>query len=262
MDVIGPLRTLRRQWLLTLLLLLLTLAATAALAKRPGPYQSESQVVLLPSKMSSKAFGGNPYLSFGSSISLTADLVRREVMDPRTALALAAQGYTSAYSIVDDPDTAGPVLDVVVSGNNKYSVQHTLNGVTADVSTKLAELQAGVKPVDRITSLVVSADPEASLKLSKKARPIAVILGFGLVLTIAIPQLIDAALAKRRAARYGKRSQTEHEENGSPGKAYRRGAAVRASSNPANARREAPQPREPDPARAGSRSSDPRRDLT
>lgn len=261
----GPLRTLRKRWALTLLLLLLTLLATAALAKRPGPYQSESQVVLLPSKASAKTFGGNPYLSFAGSISLTADLIRREVMDPRTVLALATQGYTSGYSVVDDPDTSGPVLDVVVDGNSSYSVEHTLNGVTAEVSTKLAALQTGIKPADRITSLVVSDDPQPSLKLSKKARPLAIVVGLGLVLTIAIPQLFDAALTRRRGARYGRQRRLGQAENSSPEKMYRRQAARRETSPRSDAgkagARDQAGARDPAPVRTGTRSSGPPRDF-
>jgi hypothetical protein len=259
MDVTGPLRTLRRRWILTLLLLLLTLAATVDMAKKPGPYQSESQVVLLPSKASSKTFGGNPYLSFGGSISLTADLIRREVMDPRTALALASQGYTSGYSVVDDPETAGPVLDVVVTGNEKYAVEHTLTGVTAEVGTKLAALQAGIKPDDRITSLVVSADPQPALKLSKKARPLALVLGLGLLLTIAIPQLVDAALTRRRGSRSGQQLRPDQAGNGSLETTYRREASAAPGSRPRSARE--PGPRDPDPVRTGSHSSGAPRDL-
>ena len=197
----GSLGTLRRHWILAFLLLALTLAGTVELGSRPGPYQSESQVVLLPSVKISKPNGDNPYLSFIDSITLTADLVRREVTDPRTALALAAQGFPDSYQIVDDPETAGPVLDVTVTGSNKTEVERTLYAVTAEISTKLADMQSGVKQSNRITSLVVSLDPRASLLISKKARTVVVVLGLGLVLTIAIPQIVDAALSRRRRLR-------------------------------------------------------------
>ncbi len=199
--MMGWLRTLRRRWILTLLLVLLTLAGTAALGSKPGPYQSQSQVVLLPSLQSSKANGNNPYLSFADSVSLTADLVRREVMAPATALALAAQGYPSTYQVVDDPNTAGPVLDVTVTGNSKAAVQNTLYAVTTEISTKLAAMQAGTKLANRITSLAVSVDPRAMLMISKKARTLVVVLGIGLLLTIAIPQVADAAITQRRSRR-------------------------------------------------------------
>jgi hypothetical protein len=206
MDVMGWLYALRRRWIMTLLLLLVTLAGAAALGSRPGPYQSESQVVLLPSKQISKPNGGNPYLSFDNSISLTSDLVRREMMDPRTALSLAAQGFQSSYQVVDDPATAGPVLDVTVTGTSKAAVERTLYGVTAEISTKLADMQAGTNGANRVTSLVVSADPQATLLISKKARTVVVVLGLGLVFTIAIPQLVDASIARRRLGRRA----TEH----------------------------------------------------
>jgi hypothetical protein len=257
MDVTGPLRTLRRRWILTLLLLLLTLAATVAFAKKPGPYQSESQVVLLPSKVSAKVFGGNPYLSFGGSISLTADLVRREMTNPQTVAALAARGFTGSYSVVDDPETAGPVLDVVATGNNKYLVEHTLQGATAEVSTQLLALQTSVKPADQITSLVVSYDPQPSLKISKKARPIAVVLVIGLLFTIAIPQLVDAALGARRAARSGRQRRSPDAEKAFSERTYPRGASVQVDDI-ANGTQE-DGTRGPDPLHTvmGSRSSGP-----
>jgi polysaccharide biosynthesis protein PslJ len=198
MDAVGSLRTLRRRWVLTLILLLLALAATALMAKRPGPYQSESQVVLLPSKQSATAYGGNPYLSFGTSITLAADLVRRELMNPLTVQALTSQGFLSSYEVVDDPDTTGPVLDVTVTGSSKSLVENTINGVTTELQIKLSRMQANVKPADRITSLVVSMDPHPSIKISQKARPIVAVLGLGLILTVVIPQLIDGAVPARR----------------------------------------------------------------
>ena len=201
MDVMGVFGTLRKRWFLALPLLALTLAATAALWARPGPYQSESQVVLLPSEKISKPNGDNPYLSFVDSITLTADLVRREMIDPRTVQTLADHGFLSSYQVVDDPATAGPVLDITATGKNKTSVEQTLRAATAEISTKLASMQAGVKQSSQITSEVVSLDPHATLMISKKARTVVVALGIGIVLMLAIPQIADANLTRRRQRR-------------------------------------------------------------
>ena len=122
MEVMGWSRILRRRWWLALLLLLLTLAATAALAAKPGPYTAESQVALLPSKHISGPAGGNPYLSFGTADTLTADLLRRELTAPASVARLAAAGYSSTYLVTDDPTTAGPVLDITVTGTSKTVV--------------------------------------------------------------------------------------------------------------------------------------------
>jgi hypothetical protein len=205
MDINQARQALRRRWVLAGFLLLLTLAGTAALAARPGPYQATSQVVFLPSQQYSRPYGGNPYLSFGQALTLTADLIRREVMDPRTALSLSAQGVTGSYLVVDDLATPGPVLDITAVANSKSATEQTLQAVTREVGIKLGELQAGVKPYARISILTISYGLKPSLYISKKARPLVVVLGLGLVLSIAIPLALDAALPRRRASRQPQR---------------------------------------------------------
>jgi hypothetical protein len=202
MEVMGWVRILRKRWWLTLLLLLLTLAAVAALAARPGPYTAESQISLLPSQHISGPAGGNPYLSFGDSETLTADLLRREMTAPAAVTRLAAAGYSSSYLVTDDP-SAGQVLDITVTGSSKATVEHTLQGVTAAASTTLAGMQAGLNSSEQITSIVVSLAPEAKLSVGKKARTLIVVFAAGFVFTIALPQALDAAFSRRRARRFG-----------------------------------------------------------
>ncbi len=202
MDLMESLRTLRRRWILTSVLLLLTLAASAAaLVKLPWTYQSAATTVLLASKNAAKPAGGNPYLVFDGSLTLTADVVRREVMDPRTTLDLATHGYTASYMVVAAPDTTGPVLLITVTGKDKSIVEHTLYGVTNEVSNKLLELQSSLAPANRITMVVVSLTPQATLSAGKKAKPLVVVLGLGLILTFAIPQIVDAQANRKRARR-------------------------------------------------------------
>jgi hypothetical protein len=202
MDLVASGRTLRRRWILTSFLFLLTvLAALAAWVKIPGPYQAESMIVLYPSQQASKLNGDNPLMSFGGSLNVAGDIVLREVSAPSYAAQLAAHGYTSSFTIADDPNTTGPILDVTVTGSNQSQVEQTLNGVTAAVKNQLAAIQQNYKPANRITSQVVSTQPTAKLLVSKKARTIVIVLGLGLVLTFAIPQVVDAEIAKRRGAR-------------------------------------------------------------
>jgi hypothetical protein len=200
MDIKETLRILLRRWYITGPLLLLAVAGSAALAARPGPYQSVSQVVLLPSAQSSKLAGGNPYLSFDDSVTLTADLLRRQLTAPPVVQSLGKNGYRSSYQVVDDPLTAGPVLDITVTGNSKSSVEHTLAGVTDQAGKQLLVMQGHVAPIDRITLKTVSYDPKPSLVLSRKARTPLVALAIGLVLTVALPLTVDAAVADRRKA--------------------------------------------------------------
>jgi hypothetical protein len=202
MDVSGALHTLRKHWILTSVLVLLTLvAAMGAWTKISGPYQSTSQVVFLASQQASKPNGDNPYLSFGDTLGTTADIVRREVMDPRIVAALAARGFTDTYDVENDPLGIGPMLDVTATGPTKAGVMATQVAVTDEVQTQLQELQTQFLPKNQITSMVVTSSPKATLMVSKKARPLVAVLVVGFVLVLAIPQVVDAAQNRIRSRR-------------------------------------------------------------
>jgi hypothetical protein len=199
MDLVG---SLRRRWILVAVLFALTLAATAlALFKLPWTYQSQSAVVLLPSKSMSKADGGNPYLAFNSTLNQTGDVIRYEVTDLGTKADLVAHGYPESYTIIDATDTSGPILVITVTGSNKAAVEHTLYGVTQQVGTELNAQQAGISSADAIRDQVITFTPYATRLTSKKSRPLSVVFGLGLALTIGVPLMIDAAMVRRRTSR-------------------------------------------------------------
>jgi hypothetical protein len=190
---------LRRRWILASILLLLTLAATvSAFIKLPTTYQATSSIVFLAPKSAAKAYGGNTYLAFNSTLNQTADVVRYQTNDVRTANALAGRGDTSTYLVTDATDTAGPVLVVTVTGSDKANVERTLQGVTNQVTANLSGLQVGLPRNDRITDDVITFVPTPTAMTSKKLRPLSVVGGVGLVLTIGIPIIVDAILLRRR----------------------------------------------------------------
>jgi hypothetical protein len=204
MEVMETFQVLRRRRLLSSVLLLLTVAGTAGAAvKLPWTYQSVAQTVLLNSNTASKASGGNPYLAFDPSLTQTANVLCLELMDPRTAHALASEGYSAGYQVVVNSVTGGPVIQITVTGSNAGTVEHTLSGVTDAVSTKLQGLQSGIAPQNRITSTVLSVQPTATRSLSKKAKPLVAVLGVGLALTFAIPQLVNGVALRRRRRHSG-----------------------------------------------------------
>jgi hypothetical protein len=197
-------------------------------------------VVLYPSQQASKLNGDNPLMSFGGSLNVAGDIVLRQVSSPSYAPQLAAHGATGSFTIVDDPTTTGPILDITVTGKNQGQVEQTLNGVTAAVKNQLAAIQQTYKPANRITSQVISTQPTPKLLASKKARTIVIVLGLGLVLTFAIPQVVDAEIAKRRGAR-GQRVNSNVDS-----------AAPYAGSRPEKVTEPEPVDREPQPAYQGS----------
>lgn len=193
------LSSLRRRWILASALFLLTLAATAyGLLKLPSTYQSTSSIVFLAPKNTAKAYGGNPYLAFNSTLNMTADVVRYETNDSRTVSLLSSRGYTASYLVTDATDTAGPVLIVTVTGKNKTMVESTLSATTSEISTKLEGLQTNLTAATKIHSLVITFEEQPTVLTSKKARPLSVIAGGGIALSIGITLLVDAVIIRRR----------------------------------------------------------------
>jgi hypothetical protein len=232
MDVSGALHTLRKHWILTSVLVLLTLvAAMGAWTKISGPYQSSSQVVFLASEQTSKPNGNNPYLSFDSTLSTTADIVRREVLDPRIVTALAARGFTDTYDIQNDPLGIGPVLDITATGPTKAGAMATQAAVTAEVQSQLQQLQTDLLPKDQITSMVVTSTPKATLLVSKKARPVVAVLVVGFILILAIPQVVDAVQnrSSNRRKKGGQRPWARIETPASTSSTFSAGEAPRSS---------------------------------
>jgi hypothetical protein len=198
MEAMEIMKTLRKWWVLSAALLVLTIIATlAAFVKLPWTYTSTANITFLPSSNLAKAYGGNPYLAFSSTINETADVIRYESTDMRTAQSLAAKGYTAGYTVTDAVDTAAPVLLVTVTGSKNGTVENTLTGVMDEISSLLAQQQASYTPANRIHDQVITFSQKPTRVVSKKARPLIAVLAVGILFTIAIPVIADAALARR-----------------------------------------------------------------
>lgn len=198
-------RTWRGHWLLTLALLVLTLAGAGVAAdKLPRTYQAQGSVVLLASRAVSRSNGGNPYLSFSPSLTLTADVLSRELMAPATVTYLASMGYTGSYTVALAPDTVpttGSVLLLTVAGSDRATVVDTLAGVIDELRTRLGHLQAGIAKFSQIRVEPLSVSSQATVSMAQTLRPLAALLALGLAATFGIPWFIDAQIAERRARR-------------------------------------------------------------
>jgi hypothetical protein len=202
MDLRRAVRIWRTRWILTSVLLMLAVAgATAATARLPRYYQSASSAVLLASSAASGHNGGNPYLSFSPSLTLTADAVSRILMAPGTVRELAAQGFTAPYTVALPPyttSTTGSVLLVTVTGTDAAGVQSTLRAVTAQIGTQLALLQHGVPARSRVRADTLSFAPRATLSISQTARLLVVVGALLLVICLGIPIVVDGLVTSRQ----------------------------------------------------------------
>jgi hypothetical protein len=195
----------RRRWILTTALIILALiGAASALQKLPRTYQSQSSVVLLASRSAAKATGGNPYLSFSASLTLTADILGREMTGPAALRYLAARGVDDTYTVALAPDTTtttGSVLLVTVTGHSKDAVESALRAVTSDVGLQLARMQDSVAPRNQIRAATISFSPQATLSTSQTARSLVPVVALELLVGLWIPVLLDGLVTRRRMRR-------------------------------------------------------------
>jgi hypothetical protein len=211
MDLRQATRIWRARWILTAVLLMLALAgAVGAAIKVPRSYQSTSSVVLLAPPAASAQDGGNPFLSFSPSLTLTADAVSREMMSPVIVSQLAAQGFTASYSVAlpsYTTSTTGSVLLVTVTGTNASVVQRTLQGVTAQIGPQLAQLQRGVAASSQVRAEMLSFTPQAALSITQTARPLVVVGVLLLAICLGTPIVVDGLATRRRLKRRSASSQ-------------------------------------------------------
>lgn len=202
MNLGELIRIWRRRSILTAVLLIVAWAGTAvALIRLPRTYQSDASVVLLASPSAAKLNGGNPYMSFSSSLTLTGDVLSRELMAPQTVIGLAARGFTDPYTVTlatYNTATTGSVLQVAVNGNDKSAVERQLYAVTSQISVALARLQANLAPYSRIRVATISFAPQATLSVSQTARPLVMIIVPGLLVALGIPVVVDGLIARQR----------------------------------------------------------------
>ncbi|SRR5581483_11406802 len=195
----------RRHWVLTTVLLLLALVTTLiAAVAGPRSYQTSGAVTLLASRAVAKSEGNNPYLSFTGSLTLTADVVSRELMAPGTVSELATRGFTDPYTVAlatYTTSTTGSVLTVTVTGPDPAEAEVDLGAVISEIQAKLASLQTDVKPDNRIRVVTIARSDRATLSASATARPLVMIAAAGLLLAFGLPWLVDAQVTARRARR-------------------------------------------------------------
>jgi hypothetical protein len=203
-DLLDWLGILLRRWWLTLSLLLLALGGTGAMAfVTPWTYEAKADLVFLASPFQSKDAGGNPWLVFDSSLTVTAEVVGREMMDDRTAAGLAARGLTAQYEIGVAPDSTGPVLSVQVSGEDARVTKATLDALVAAIPQRLRQMQAneGVEPRAMIKTSLVTASSKAALAATGKLRTLVMVLFVGLALTVAVPLFAEVISERRKRGR-------------------------------------------------------------
>jgi hypothetical protein len=194
------LRAIRARWRLTMVLAgLIAIGLGAGVVLVPWTTRGEASVVFLSSRIVSKQSGGNPYLVFASSLTVSAEVVGRKLMDDQTVQAMRRQGHTAAYVVQIAPDSAGPVLSITVTSTDPKNTEATLKALEAAVDSQLDALQSGIRPDARIMAQVVSST-QRPLRVSRpKIQLLGEFLIAGLGLSAGLLLLLQALADRRRS---------------------------------------------------------------
>ncbi|GAA3110402.1 hypothetical protein [Streptosporangium carneum] len=227
MDLLGSLRAIRRWWWIAAPLALLTMVgAVVAAAILPWDYESRATLLLLSSPQVAKEAGGNPYLYFSNSLNVTAQVVGVAVMNDRTVTSVKARGLSPTYSVGLQPNTGGPILEVVAEADRPELAQTTMEQLIVEVNKRLQTLQSGIAVDGRVRVVTVTTTEKAIVRPTAKIRTVTVIGGGGLLVTLLVPVVIEAISERRRQQRQGAKGRERQNWSGPEG-AARHAAPVR-----------------------------------
>ncbi len=109
---------------------------------------------------------------------------------------MASSGSYTVTMPTYSSSTVGSVLLITVTSSGAGRVEHTLNGVIGAVRTSLAKLQAGVRPDNRIQLTVLAPAVSPSVDTTHTVRSVAIVAGFGLLVALGVPWMLDAQVKR------------------------------------------------------------------
>lgn len=201
MDLLDSLRALLRRWPVTVALLVATIAATsAAFMAIPWQYESKATVVFLSSRKGAQPVGGNPWLAFDGSLTITAEVIARGMSDERTMQRLKDAGNTAEFTVGLAQDSRGPLLDITATAPDPKVAQSTMEALAELSAQRLNEMQqkSSILPDATIRAEMVTSTDKAELTPEKKIRMLLIIFAGGCLLTLGVPLFLESQAQKRR----------------------------------------------------------------
>lgn len=205
MDFVSALLVLVRHWLVVLNGAVLTIGATIALfiAVPPTFQATTSSVLLVPAQPGATEAGQlNPYLGFGSSLGIVAQITARRMNDAATGAKLAKQGATADY-LVDIVPGDAPMLSVTVTSRDEQAALRTAKIVDAAISVELrdSQLELGAPRNLLIQTSPVTTASKAVLKRGSQIRALAAALVLGVAGTIVAAFTVEGIRVRRAKVR-------------------------------------------------------------
>jgi hypothetical protein len=198
-----------RRWaaLVVVLGLLITLAIAYRVARKPGVYWAQIDVVFLPPASS---YNPNTLVSTSDGVISLAGVVGKMVdAHPVAArvvsptVMLAHQGIRHGWSVTL-PNDGGqwadnfdkPLLDVQAVGSTPAEVTGTVNRLVSRINLTLSGLQAKVPQADRVTTELNPSQVQVFYDPGRRLRALVASLAVGVAVTV-----VAARYLRRRIAR-------------------------------------------------------------
>jgi capsular polysaccharide biosynthesis protein len=213
MDLFAILQSLRRHWVILLVVSLLTVLSVAGVVLflprqyeasasyvlvAPAPAPSEAEIAANPSL--GEVNRNNPYLRFANQATVGQVLAGRVSADA-VRDALRADGADPDYRIAPSVDFggSGQVLDLVGTGTSARQADETLELLTRRMVQELRVMQQvyGADDSAIITSLPVAAPSPARVVVSGTVRTLVGILAAGVIALFTAITIAEARTAER-----------------------------------------------------------------
>ena len=200
-------RVVGKRWYVAIPALIVALALPAlAYTSIAAKYQSQSTISLLNAQQSAALAPhlGNPFLTFDSSLTPTADFLARRLSSSQSGGDLAARGVTEVVTAKLADNAAGPFIALTVTGTDKAHVFASMQIVDDYAAEQLRVIQTASAPnlqpgaLIRSTVIVPPQAPVSQVKSKIEEVAAAGVVGFGMAF-LAVFGFEN--LATRRAAR-------------------------------------------------------------
>jgi hypothetical protein len=209
MDLGEILRLIAKRWYVAFPSLMLGAALpAAAYTSIPTKFQSQSTLSLLNSSAASDVAPhlGNPFLSFDSSLTPTADFLARRLSTSQAAQDLLALGVTEETSAKLADNASGPFVTLTMTGTDKAHTMQSMQIFDKYAADQLQQMQtAGVGnlPTDSlIRSVVIVAPQDPVPQMKSKYEAVAGAGAAGVVLAFLAVFGYDN-IATRRTVKQG-----------------------------------------------------------
>ncbi|WNV89184.1 hypothetical protein [Umezawaea sp. Da 62-37] len=202
-DFVSALKVLGKQWVVvTIGVSVMVAAAIGIFFMVPPTYEVKaSDVLLVPAQVGSTQAGqANPYLGFGGSLGIVAEITARRMNDKSTVEEMVGKGGTAEY-LVDIVPGEAPMLQVTANSKDRAAALRTAQVIEKSMTELLTQNQVDLKAPENllITTSPVTTPTHAEVQRGSQMRALAGMAVVVLALTVLIAFLRESVQTRRRA---------------------------------------------------------------